>query len=168
MGARLVAEHPVCFERPVHLAARDVPIPGARGCRLERQCEPLFILPERLLRLLAFGDVAAGIQNGSPSDRHLLDVDEQRAAGTSLGDNLVLDVAHLTGGCQLTGIDQVTSEEHGDPIHRPNLVVAVSENHVDVRADEGEDAVIVGNEDGIRHVDQRDSMQLLGFLEGCR
>ena len=71
-------------------------------------------------------------------------------------------------GCQLSGLDQVTPEEQGDPVHRPDLVVAVSENHVDVRADEGEDAVIVRDEDGIRHVEQRDSMQLLGFLEGCR
>ena len=123
---------------------------------------------QRLLRLFALGDVPADIERGPSPDRDLLDVDEQGTVRAFLGHDLVLDIPDLALGRQLLSIDQLSPEKLGNAVHRTDLVGSVSENHVDIGADVGEHAVIVGDEHGVRHVDQRDAVQLLRLAQRQR
>src|SRR5688500_16995106 len=75
--------------------------------------------------------------------------------------DLAFDVADFSPGGEVRAIEQVISKQAGNAAHRVHFVRRVTEDHVDVRADEGEGAVLIGEEYGIRNAAERGAVQLL-------
>ena len=114
-----------------------------------------------LFRVLELRDVATRIEHGRTLDRNALEMNEDGASLAGLRGDLAFDVADFSPGGEVGAIVQVISKQTGDPAHRLHFVRRVAEDHVDVRADEGEGAVLIGEEHGIRDAAERGAMQLL-------
>lgn len=88
-------------------------------------------------------------------------MNEDGASLAGLRGDLAFDVADFSPRGEVGAIVQMIPEQTGDPAHRLYLVRGVAEDHVDVRADEGEGAVLIGEEYGIRDAAERGAVQLL-------
>src|SRR5262245_3469293 len=95
-------------------------------------------------------------------------MDEKVAPLPALRPHLPLDVPDLAARDQIRAVEELPAEQAADLSHRPHLVRGVTEDHVDVGADEGEAAAIVGEEHRIRDVLQGDAMTLLRLAQGLK
>ena len=149
--------------RPLHRAARKIPIQRGCGGRLERQFQSFLVSTQLRLGALALRDIAVRVQDRSVPDRDSLDMHEQRTRRTLFGLYLVLDVLDLALFPDLFGHDQFASQQRGNAPHLTHFVGAVAEYHIGVGTDEREAALVIRDEDGVRHAEQCDPVQFLGF-----
>jgi hypothetical protein len=156
---------------------RLVDLVGDRGHQLAQQGETRGVDEietrgaQLVLGVLALGDVAARVEHRAGLDRDLLEVYEQGAVLTRLGHDVALDVADLPAGRQLGAVEEIVAQEPADPAHGLHLVRGVPEDHVHVRTDERERALVVGEEDRVRDVAEGQTMELFRVaerLEGSR
>jgi len=73
-----------------------------------------------------------------------------------------LDVFQRPAVGECFAVEEIVAEQLVDGPHLVDLLGGVAENEVDVRADVGVGVVLVGDEDRVGHVIERDSVELLG------
>src|SRR5882672_1420525 len=82
---------------------------------------------EFLLRMLALGDVAAGVESRSPANRDALDVDQQILLPAKLIEGPKFDIANLARAVQLTPVADARPQQSFDGPQTVYLIDVVAE-----------------------------------------